>query len=116
MLAINQSLLIIVVYLLFQESYTKENDAPNTDNLENDDAEQGVIFYNIKFQALFESQYITFDFLEPKTYKDGKGNAVLEIPRRFWEGKDLPSLKIHLSQQILKNLSGGEEENHDCEL
>ena len=55
-------------------------------------------------------------FLEPKTYKDGKGNAVLEIPRRFWEGKDLPSLKIHLSQQILKNLSGGEEENHDCEL
>jgi hypothetical protein len=55
-------------------------------------------------------------FLEPKTYKDEKGNAVLEIPRRFWEGKDLPSLKVHLSQQILKNLSGGEEENHDCEL
>ena len=48
MLAINQSLLIIVVYLLFQESFTKENDEQNPDYLENDDAAQGVIFYKIK--------------------------------------------------------------------
>ena len=48
MLAINQSLLIIVVYLLLQESFTKENDEQNPDYLENDDAAQGVIFYKIK--------------------------------------------------------------------
>ena len=52
MLAINQSLLIIVVYLSFQESFTKENDEQNPDYLEKDDAAQGVIFYKIKIQAV----------------------------------------------------------------
>ena len=41
-----QSLLIIVVHLLFQKSFTKENPEQNPDYIENDDAVQGVIFYN----------------------------------------------------------------------
>ena len=44
-----QSLLIIVVHLLFQKSATEENPEQNPDYLENDDEAQGVKFYNIKF-------------------------------------------------------------------
>ena len=44
-----QSLLIIVLHLLFQESVTKENPEQNADYLENDEAAQGVIFYKIEF-------------------------------------------------------------------
>ena len=43
-----QSLLIIVVHLLFQKSATEENPEQNPDYLKNDDAVQGVIFYKIK--------------------------------------------------------------------
>ena len=43
-----QSLLIIVVHLLFQKSATEENPEQNPDYLENDDAVQGKIFYKIQ--------------------------------------------------------------------
>ena len=62
-----QSLLIIVVHLLFQKSFTKENPGQNPDYLENDDAVQGVIFYNkSNFKLHNIIIYITFDFFRAK--------------------------------------------------
>jgi hypothetical protein len=44
--------------------------------------------------------------------KDNLGNTVIEIPKKLWQGKDFGSLKIHLSQDILNNLTLHQD---DCE-
>lgn len=48
---------------------------------------------------------------EPLFTSDSEGNAIIEIPRHFWEGKNYQSLKIHLSKKVLQNLTYGWEEN-----
>lgn len=42
---------------------------------------------------------------KPKYSRDEMGNAVIEIPSRFWQGKDFQTLKIHLSKEVLMNLT-----------
>ena len=52
---------------------------------------------------------------KPSFGSDDEGNAVIEIPRKYWHGKNYHSLKIHLSKKVLQNLTHGwsAEQEHD---
>ena len=54
---------------------------------------------------------------KPSFRREKNGNAIIEIPRQYWQGKDYQSLKIHLSKKVLKNLTYGTDLQHDyyCE-
>ena len=52
---------------------------------------------------------------KPSFKREGNGNAIIEIPRRYWQGKDYQSLKIHLSKKVLKNLTYSTDLQHDYE-
>ena len=52
----------------------------------------------------------------PTFESDDEGNAVIEIPRKYWHGKNYHSLKIHLSKKVLQNLTHGfwHEDEYYC--
>ena len=41
----------------------------------------------------------------PTFEKDGDGNAIIDIPQKYWKNKSYGSLKIHLSHEVLQNLT-----------
>ena len=63
----------------------------------------------------------TSAYYQKKNYQDEKpsfglddeGNAVIEIPRKYWHGKNYHSLKIHLSKKVLQNLTHGWSAEHE---
>ena len=42
----------------------------------------------------------------PTFEKDQDGNAIIDIPQKYWKNKTYGSLKIHLSKLVLHNLTG----------
>ena len=50
---------------------------------------------------------------KPSFGLDDEGNAVIEIPRKYWHGKNYHSLKIHLSKKVLQNLTHGWSAEHE---
>ena len=42
----------------------------------------------------------------PTFEKDQDGNAIIDIPQKYWKNKTYGSLKIHLSREVLQNLTG----------
>ena len=52
---------------------------------------------------------------KPSFGLDDEGNAVIEIPRKYWQGKNYHSLKIHLSKKVLQNLTHGWSAEHEYE-
>ena len=42
----------------------------------------------------------------PTFEKDQDGNAIIDIPQKYWKNKTYGSLKIHLSKEVLQNLTG----------
>ena len=49
----------------------------------------------------------------PTFEKDGEGNAIIDIPQKYWKNKSYGSLKIHLSHEVLQNLTNDFHEEYD---
>ena len=68
------------------------------------------------------SAYSSYNYPKKNIYEkkpsfglDDEGNAVIEIPRKYWQGKNYHSLKIHLSKKVLQNLTHGWSAEHEYE-
>ena len=42
----------------------------------------------------------------PTFEKDQDGSAIIDLPQEYWKNKTYRSLKIHLSKEVLQNLTG----------
>ena len=42
----------------------------------------------------------------PTFEKDQDGSAIIDLPQKYWKNKTYGSLKIHLSKEVLQNLTG----------
>ena len=42
---------------------------------------------------------------KPTFIKDDNGSVVILVPQSYWKGKDYEKLKIHLSENVLRNLT-----------
>ena len=71
-----------------------------------------AVSFSYKYPNSIEDNNETNEDEEPTFGKDDKGNVVIEIPRRYWQGKNYRSLKIHLSKEVLRNLT---QDLHFCE-
>ena len=70
--------------------------------------------------ASYSQEYSKKKYEQVPTFgSDDEGNAVIEIPRKYWHGKNYHSLKIHLSKKVLQNLTHGfrnEDEYYYCKF